>query len=67
MLNEELKGKTVVTHSVVQFEGLTIVEIDFTDGSRHLIVSCHKTGKITERLYSPIETLAIAVLAGKAG
>lgn len=67
MLSEELKGKTVVTHSVVQFEGLTIVEIDFTDGSRHLIVSDLKSGKFTERLYSPIETLAIAVLAGKAG
>jgi hypothetical protein len=52
MKSEELAGKTIKDHSVQVFEGLTIVEVDFTDGSRHLIVADHKTGKTTERLYS---------------
>ena len=59
MQSEELKGLTVRNHSVQQHEGLTIVEIDFTDGSRHLIVSDLKSGKMTERHYSQAETMGI--------
>ena len=60
MHKEDLKGKVILSHSVQVFEGLTIVEIDFVDGERHLIVTDHKTGRSTERTYTWQETAGAA-------